>query len=85
MPGWTGVLIGSTCLLQIGVSLKLDKRYDHGLGRMFFWMIWYPLAYWILNVLTTVYAVPKTLLRDRHARAVWKSPDRGLSGSSKPA
>ncbi len=82
VPRWNGVLIGSTCLLQIGISLKLDARYDHDLGKMYFWMIWYPLAYWVLNVLTTVYAVPKTLLRDRKARAIWKSPDRGLQGQS---
>jgi len=82
VPRWNGVLIGSTCLLQIGISLKLDARYDHDLGKMYFWMIWYPLAYWVLNVLTTVYAVPKTLLRDRKARAIWKSPDRGLQSQS---
>ena len=84
MPQWTGVLIGTTCLLQIAISLKLDARYDHGLGKLYFWMIWYPLAYWVINVLTTVYAVPKTLLRDRNARAIWKSPDRGLNGIGRP-
>jgi biofilm PGA synthesis N-glycosyltransferase PgaC len=42
--GWNGVLLGTTCLIQIGVSLKLDARYDSGGPRHFFWMIWYPLA-----------------------------------------
>lgn len=89
LPGWSGVLIGSTCLLQIGLSLMLDGPYERqhvqtgrfGLLRIYYWMIWYPLAYWLLNMLTTIWAVPKTLLRKRHARAIWVSPDRGIKPS----
>lgn len=29
VPGWHGALIGTTCLLQIMVSMVLDRRYDH--------------------------------------------------------
>jgi biofilm PGA synthesis N-glycosyltransferase PgaC len=79
LPRWTGVLIGTTCLLQVGVSMVLDSRYDKGLGRQYYWMIWYPLLYWMLNVLTTVAAVPQVLARERGARARWKSPDRGIT------
>ncbi len=79
VPGWAGVVIGTTCLMQIAVSLFLDRRYDYRLGRIYFWMIWYPLAFWIVSALTTVVAVPKILLRKRHARALWVSPDRGLT------
>lgn len=82
LPGWNGVVIGTTCLLQIGVSLFLDARYErsHGFkpGRIYYWMIWYPVAYWLLSMLTTVWALPCTLLRNRAARARWVSPDRGL-------
>jgi len=86
LPGWNGVVIGTTFLLQIGISLMLDAPYEArsvprkrgGLLRVYYWMIWYPLAYWMLNMLTTVWAVPKTLLRERHARAIWVSPDRGV-------
>ena len=81
VPGWSGVIIGTTCLLQIGVSLILDRRHDYRLGRIYFWMIWYPLAFWTINALTTVVAVPKILLRKRSARAVWASPDRGIKPS----
>jgi biofilm PGA synthesis N-glycosyltransferase PgaC len=79
LPRWTGVLIGTTCLLQVGVSMVLDARYDKGLGRQYYWMIWYPLLYWMLNVLTTVVAVPQVFARERGARARWKSPDRGIT------
>jgi biofilm PGA synthesis N-glycosyltransferase PgaC len=79
VPGWAGVVIGTTCLLQIAVSLFLDRRYDYRLGRIYFWMIWYPLAFWIVSALTTVVAVPKILMRKRNARAIWVSPDRGIN------
>ena len=78
IPGWAGVVIGTTCLLQIGVALMLDRHYDRRLKRVYFWMIWYPLAFWIVSALTTVVALPKTILRQNRKRARWVSPDRGL-------
>ncbi len=78
LSGWNGVIVGTTCLLQIGTSLALDARYDKYSFKAFYWMIWYPLAYWILNMLTTIIAVPRTLLRKGNQRARWTSPDRGL-------
>ena len=81
IPGWTGVVIGTTCLLQIAVSLLLDRHYDYRLGRIYFWMIWYPLAFWIISALSTVVALPKLLRRQRSQRARWVSPDRGLNKS----
>lgn len=81
LPEWYGVLLGVTCLLQFAVSLSIDGRYEKGLGRYYYWMIWYPIAFWMLSVLTSVVAVPKTLLRRRRGRAVWVSPDRGLKST----
>ena len=78
LSGWNGVMVGTTCLMQIGVSLALDARYDKGILRSFYWMIWYPLAYWMLNMVTTIVAVPRALLRKTKRRARWKSPDRGI-------
>ncbi|MGV8898090.1 MAG: poly-beta-1,6-N-acetyl-D-glucosamine synthase [Burkholderiaceae bacterium] len=78
VPGWHGILIGTTCLLQIMISMFLDRHYDHRIFRHYFWMIWYPLAYWMLNMCTTIWALPKVLVRRRGMRAIWVSPDRGL-------
>lgn len=78
LPRWHGVMIGTTCLLQILVSLYLDHRYDYGLFRYYFWMVWYPLAYWMLNMLSTVASIPKVIRRGCGKRAIWVSPDRGL-------
>ena len=77
LPGWNGMVIGTTCLLQFAVSMFLDSKYEKGVGRYYYWMIWYPLAFWILSVCTTVVAVPKVILRGRR-RATWVSPDRGV-------
>jgi biofilm PGA synthesis N-glycosyltransferase PgaC len=78
LPRWHGVVLGITCLLQFAVSLILDSRYEKGLLKVYYWIIWYPLLYWVLNMLVTVVAVPKALFKPRGKRAVWVSPDRGL-------
>lgn len=78
IPGWNGVLLGITCLLQFATSLAIDSRYDKGLGKYYYWMIWYPIAYWLLNVITVIFGVPKALMRKKGTRATWESPDRGV-------
>jgi poly-beta-1,6-N-acetyl-D-glucosamine synthase len=77
LPSWGGALLGVTCLLQFAVSLVIDSRYEKGLSRYYYWIIWYPVAYWMISVLTTLVALPKTLFGQRRQRAVWTSPDRG--------
>ncbi|HET8711188.1 MAG TPA: poly-beta-1,6-N-acetyl-D-glucosamine synthase [Spongiibacteraceae bacterium] len=77
VPGWHGVVLASTCLLQFFVSLLIDSRYEKHLLRNFFWMIWYPLAYWLITVFTTIVAVPRTMFSSRYS-GTWVSPDRGV-------
>jgi biofilm PGA synthesis N-glycosyltransferase PgaC len=72
-----GLILGATCLLQFAFSKWLDSRYDRGLGRNLFWMIWYPIAFWVINCASTVAAYPTVFVRGR-ARARWISPDRGI-------
>lgn len=76
LPSWGGALIGATCLLQFAVSLAIDSRYERGLGRYYYWIIWYPIAFWLINVLTSLVALPRALF-GRRRRAIWTSPDRG--------
>lgn len=77
IPRWHGVVLGVTCLLQFAISLFIDRRYERGIGWNYFWIIWYPLAYWLLSLLTTIVAVPKTLFSKSRGIATWTSPDRG--------
>jgi biofilm PGA synthesis N-glycosyltransferase PgaC len=81
IPSWTGMLLSVTCLAQFGVSLAIDSRYERkfgGIGRYYYWMIWYPLIYWINNVLTTVFGFLKALAKEQGQRAVWVTLDRGV-------
>jgi biofilm PGA synthesis N-glycosyltransferase PgaC len=78
LPSWHGVILALICLLQFAASIIIDRRYETGVGRNYYWMIWYPMAYWLLSFATTVTAVPKALLKRRGTRATWVSPDRGI-------
>ncbi len=78
IPSWNGVLLGFTCLVQFALSLVIDSRYEKGITRTYYWMIWYPLAYWSINVLTMVAGSIKAVLKKPNTRAVWVSPDRGI-------
>ena len=76
LPDDTSIILISACLLQFFVSKWLDGHYDKGLGKNYFWMIWYPFAYWIINLFTAVTSLPKVLFGTK-GRARWVSPDRG--------
>jgi biofilm PGA synthesis N-glycosyltransferase PgaC len=78
LPHAGGVILGAACLLQFAFSTWMDARYDRGLARNLFWMIWYPVAYWTIGCATTVVGYPRALIRGRDARARWVSPDRGV-------
>ncbi|GHD69827.1 poly-beta-1,6 N-acetyl-D-glucosamine synthase [Luteimonas padinae] len=77
LPRWHGVVLGIVCMLQFATGLVVERRYEHGLARHFYWVIWYPVAFWTIGMLTAVVAVPRTLFRRRGVRAGWISPDRG--------
>ncbi|HLF95516.1 MAG TPA: poly-beta-1,6 N-acetyl-D-glucosamine synthase, partial [Methylococcaceae bacterium] len=58
-----------------------DSRYEKrtgGTARYYYWMIWYPIVYWMINVATTVTGMVKALKKKRGQRAVWVTLDRGL-------
>jgi biofilm PGA synthesis N-glycosyltransferase PgaC len=65
-------------ILQGLVGILLDRAYDRGLLRNGFWLIWYPLAFWLVSFAASLVAVPRLMLRSRPRRARWVSPDRGV-------
>jgi poly-beta-1,6-N-acetyl-D-glucosamine synthase len=77
-PQWTGTVLASICLVQFGVGFALDSRYEKNLYRLFFWLIWYPAAYWLINAVCSVTGLPKAVLKRKSEPALWKSPDRGI-------
>lgn len=78
LPEWNGVVLGMICMGQFLVSLLIDRRYEARIGRNYYWMIWYPLVYWMLTTATSIFALPRAILKRKGTRAVWTSPDRGL-------
>ncbi len=78
LPEFSGVIIGTTCLLQMLIAVMLDRHYGHQLLRYYLWVVWYPFGFWLINMLTIVVAIPKILFRGRDLRARWISPDRGI-------
>lgn len=71
-------LIVLTCLIQFGAGLFFDSRYEKGLHRSLFWIIWYPFYYWMIAACASFAGLPKALLKKRGQRALWVSPDRGF-------
>lgn len=81
VPSWTGMLLSITCLAQFAVSLAIDSRYEArigGMGRYYYWMVWYPLVYWLINVSTTVAGFLRAVRKKKGQRAVWVTLDRGV-------
>ena len=78
IPGSWGALISVTYLLQAGVSLSIDSRFDKTMRGSLFWVVWYPLAFWFIQAATAAAALPKAILRPRNKRGTWTSPDRGI-------
>ncbi len=77
-PGFTGLLLACVCLLQFAVSLFVERRYEEKLLGALFWTIWYPLAFWMITLFTTLASFPRVMLKPRQQRARWTSPDRGI-------
>ncbi len=73
-----GIMLGITFMLQFLISFYISSRYEKGLFRYYFWLIWYPVAYWLIIAGTSITGFIKALNRDITKRAVWESPDRGV-------
>jgi biofilm PGA synthesis N-glycosyltransferase PgaC len=74
---WGSILV-ITYLTQAVVSALLDRRFEDGILRSIFWIVWYPLAFWFLQVCTAITAFPRALMRPKDAPGTWVSPDRGF-------
>ncbi|EHK0927198.1 poly-beta-1,6 N-acetyl-D-glucosamine synthase [Escherichia coli] len=77
-PGFTGVLLGVMCHLQFFTSVYIEHRYEQKIARSLFWVIWFPIGYWMIGLFTTLVAFPKVMLKHQRARARWVSPERGI-------
>jgi biofilm PGA synthesis N-glycosyltransferase PgaC len=78
-PEFWGLLLATTCLLQVGVALVIESRYEKHLFRSIFWVIWYPFFFWMVMLAASLVGFPKAMFKLRGKRAVWSSPDRGIA------
>lgn len=83
-PAFTGLVLAFTCLLQFAVSIYIDRRYESALFRNLYWIIWYPVVFWMLNLCTSLVSFPKVMLKHKRKRARWVSPDRGIKQLESP-
>ncbi len=79
LPGWNGVILAFTCLIQFAVSLFIDSRYERNISRYYYWMIWYPMLFWMISTVSSVIGFPRAVFRNKKNKAIWTSPDRGLA------
>lgn len=75
----TGLALSCMCILQFLTSVAIERHYEKGLFKALFWVVWYPLVYWLLSLVTTLVSFPKVMLRRQRQRARWTSPDRGIA------
>ena len=80
-PAFTGLVLGTTGLIQFASSIIIESRYEPKLWHQIGWIIWYPAIYWAIVAATSVVGFPKALAKRRAMRAAWVSPDRGIHQS----
>ncbi len=76
----TRTVLAMLCMWQFLVSLIIDFRYEKHTSRLkiYFWIVWYPAAYWLIQSLACITAVYKLITRRSRICAAWQSPDRGI-------
>ncbi len=58
-------------VIQVLLGFVLDARYDRGLAGQLPWAGWYPLAYWLLAVVTVVRGTIPALIRRPKGLSTW--------------
>ena len=78
IPSHWAVLLGMTFLLQSMVSFFIERRFEPRIIQYYWWMIWYPLGYWLIMAATATLGFYRAIFLGRKKLATWVSPDRGI-------
>jgi biofilm PGA synthesis N-glycosyltransferase PgaC len=78
LPTLAGLLLSGVFLIQSSVSLTIDRRIEPSILRHYIWLIWYPLAYWMLSAATSCVGFLKVTFGAKRRAGTWISPDRGV-------
>lgn len=79
IPTQWGMALAITYFLQASVSSALDESYEEKMSGALFYIVWYPLLFWILQATTAVVGFPRAIWRSKKTQGRWKSPDRGIA------
>lgn len=77
-PSFWGLTLAIACMLQFFTTTMIESRYEPKLWRSLIWMMWYPLIFWYVSMITVFVGFPKAVLKPRNRMARWRSPDRPL-------
>lgn len=80
IPAWRGGIIACACLVQLLIGIMLNHDSNESTAKMFFYSIWFPAAYWFLQLFAVAVATPKGLLGRFDKPVKWISPERGIAG-----
>jgi poly-beta-1,6-N-acetyl-D-glucosamine synthase len=64
--------IAVTALVQLLLGLAIDSRLERGMWRPALLTPWYPLAFWVLHLFSSVAGLPKAFLRPAGQRPGWR-------------
>jgi len=67
------MVIATIAVVQLGVGVWLDGRYNPTIGRFHLWAPLYPLFYWGPMRLVTVTATPVALFGRRQTTSHWRT------------
>lgn len=74
---WGVFISGILGFIQFLPGFSIHSRYERLSLSVFFWAVWYPLIYWMLNSAVLFVAIPKALFAKPKQYGTWVSPDRG--------
>jgi biofilm PGA synthesis N-glycosyltransferase PgaC len=56
----------------------IDERFERGMIRSLFWLVWYPVVFWAVQAATSILGLPRAIRHMGRMRGTWVSPDRGV-------
>ncbi|QSX73845.1 poly-beta-1,6 N-acetyl-D-glucosamine synthase [Lysobacter arenosi] len=78
IPREWGFVLAVTYIFQAFMSGTLDRKFEKHMFRAGYWVVWYPLAFWMLQAGAALVGLPRALLRSPQSGGTWVSPDRGF-------
>ncbi|HWS16203.1 MAG TPA: glycosyltransferase family 2 protein [Candidatus Methylomirabilis sp.] len=73
IPNFWGMVIATTCIVQLTVGVVLDRHYDRSVRPYAAFAVLYPVIYWALMSTITFFFTPIGFFRRRPKITLWKT------------